>query len=30
MYQNKMQEEQVQDVLNVNKVKFEAYGDLVD
>ena len=30
MYQNKLQEEQVQNVININKIKFEPYGDLVD
>ena len=30
MYQNKLQEEQVQNVINVNKMKFEPHGDLVD
>ena len=30
LYQNKLQEQLVQDVLNRNKIKFEPYGDLVD
>ena len=30
MYQNKLQEEGVQDIVNINKMKFEPYGDLVD
>ena len=30
IYQNKLQEEQVQDVINTNKMKFESYGALVD
>ena len=32
MYQNKLQdeEEEVQVVVNINKLKFEPYGDLVD
>ena len=30
MYQNKLQEEQVQDVINKNRMKFETYGGLVD
>ena len=30
MYQNKLQEEGVQDVVNMNKVKSEPFGDLVD
>ena len=30
LYQNKLQEEGVQDVVNINKIKFEPYGDLVD
>ena len=30
MYQNKLREEQVQNVINVNKMKFERHGDLVD
>ena len=30
MYQNKLQEEQVKDVTNINKMKFEPCGDLVD
>ena len=30
MYQNKLQEEGVQDVVHINKMKFELYGDLVD
>ena len=29
-YQNKLQEEGVQDVVNINKIRFEPYGDLVD
>ena len=30
MYQNKLQEKGVQDVVNINKMKFEPYDDLVD
>ena len=30
LYQNKLQEQGVQDVVNSNKIKFEPYGDLVD
>ena len=30
LYQNKLQEQGVQDVVNRNKIKFEPYGDLVD
>ena len=30
IYQNKLLEEGVQDVVNINKIKFEPYGDLVD
>ena len=30
LYQNKLQEQGVQDVANSNKIKFEPYGDLVD
>ena len=30
LYQNKLQEQGVQDVGNINKIKFEPYGDLVD
>ena len=30
MYQNKLQEQGVQDVVNINKIKFEPHGDLVD
>ena len=30
MYQNKQQEEEVQDVININKKRFEPYGYLVD
>ena len=30
MYQNKLQEQGVQDVVNRVKIKFEPYGDLVD
>ena len=30
MYQNKLQEQGVQDVVNINKVKFEPHDDLVD
>ena len=30
MYQNKLQEEGVQDVVNMNIVKSEPFGDLVD
>ena len=29
-YQNKLREKEAQDVINVNKTKFEPYGDLVD
>ena len=29
-YQNKLQGKGVQDVVNLNKTKFESYGDLVD
>ena len=29
-YQNKLQEQGVEDVVNRNKIKFEPYGDLVD
>ena len=29
MYQNKWQEKEVQDVVSINKIKFEPYGDLV-
>ena len=29
-YQNKMQEQGAQDIVNINKTKFEPYGDLVD
>ena len=30
LYQNKLQEEGVQNVVNINKIKFEPYGDLID
>ena len=30
LYQNKLQEQGVQDIVNINKIKFEPYGDLVD
>ena len=30
LYQNKLQEQGVQDVVNRNKIKFEPYGNLVD
>ena len=30
MYQKKLQDEGVQNVININKMKFEPYGDLVD
>ena len=30
LYQNKLQEQGVQDVVNRNKIKAEPYGDLVD
>ena len=30
MFQNKLQKEQFQDVINIKKIKFEPYGDLVD
>ena len=30
MYQNKLQQQGVQDILNINKIKFEPHGDLVD
>ena len=30
LYQNKLQEEGVQNVVNINKINFEPYGDLVD
>ena len=29
LYQNKLQEEGVQDVVNINKIKFEPSGDLL-
>ena len=29
-YQNRQQKEQVQDVINISKMKFEPYGDLDD
>ena len=29
LYQNKLQEPEVQDIVNINKIKFEPYGDLV-
>ena len=30
MYQNKLQEKGIQDVVNINKMEFEPYDDLVD
>ena len=30
MYQNKIREDRDQYVVNINKMKFEAYGDLVE
>ena len=30
MYQNKMQEKGVQEVMNLSKIKFGSYGHLVD
>ena len=30
MYQNKLQEQGAQDVVNIDKIKFESHGDLVD
>ena len=30
MYQNKLQEEGVQNVVNINKIDFKPYNDLVD
>ena len=30
LYQNKLQEQGFLDVVNMNKIKFELYGDLVD
>ena len=30
MYQNNLQDERVQDVVNVNKIKSETFGDLTD
>ena len=30
MYQNRLQEEGVQDVVNINKMKFEPYVDSLD
>ena len=30
LYQNKLPEQWVQDVVNRNKIKFEPYGDFVD
>ena len=30
MYQKKLQEQGVQDVVNINEIKFETYDDLVD
>ena len=29
-YQNKLQEQEAQDVVNINKIKSEPYGNLVD
>ena len=30
LYQNKLQEQGAQDIVNINKIKFEPYCDLVD
>ena len=30
MYQNKLQDQEVQDIVNIDKIKFEPYDDLVD
>ena len=30
LYQNKLQEQGVRDIVNTNKIKFELYGDLFD
>ena len=30
LYQNKLQEQGVQDAFNIHKIKFEPHGDLVD
>ena len=30
LYQNKLQEQGVQDIINMKKMKFDPYGDLVD
>ena len=30
LYQNKLQEPEDQDIVNINKIKFEPNGDLVD
>ena len=30
MYQNRMREQRVQNVVNIDKIKFEPYADLVD
>ena len=30
MYQNKLQEQGIQDVVNVSKINFKPYGNLVD
>ena len=30
MYQNNLLDERVQDVVNINKIKLEPYGDLID
>ena len=30
LYQNKFQGQGVQDIININKIKFEPFGDLVD
>ena len=30
MYQKKLQEQRVKDAVNINKIKFEPYVDLVD
>ena len=30
MYQSELQKQGVQDAVNMNEIKFEPYGDLVD
>ena len=30
LYQNKLQEQRIQDIVNLNTIKFQLYGDLVD